>query len=204
MVLALVTLALSLGGLTLWMMLLALVGALRFGVIVAGIALVFGIGQVWLLRTQSPVLGEARLPVVERVRMTARQSPLFAGAALVVIGIAALIVFNALYWPFNDDDAVSIYATQSTGIYQTGALPEGEGLYEAYPMLLPLSYVYSTWSRARWMNIWRDRGGGARRGHAGRHVCAGPRAVRYADRAGGGASAGADSDLHALGVERLH
>jgi hypothetical protein len=142
-VLAVTTLALSLGGLTLWMMALALVGALRFGAVVAGIVIVFGIGQVWLLRTQAPMIGAARPPVIERVWTAARQNPLVVGAALVVIGIAALIVFNTLYWPFNDDDAVSIYATQSLGIYQTGHLPKGEGLYEAYPMLLPLSHVYS-------------------------------------------------------------
>jgi hypothetical protein len=142
-VLGVTTLALSLGGLTLWMMALALVGALRFGVVVAGIVIVFGIGQVWLLRTQAPMPAAPRPPVIERVRTAARQNPLAVGAALIVIGMAALIVFNALYWPFNDDDAVSIYATQSVGIYQTGRLPTGEGLYEAYPMLLPLSHVYS-------------------------------------------------------------
>jgi hypothetical protein len=142
-VLSVTTLALSLGGLTLWMMALALVGALRFGVIVAGIVIAFGIGQVWLLRTQAPMIGAARPPMIERVRTAARQNPLAVGAVLIVIGIAALIVFNALYWPFIDDDAVSIYATQSVSIYQTDKLPKGEGLYEAYPMLLPLSHVYS-------------------------------------------------------------
>jgi hypothetical protein len=142
-VLSVTTLALSLGGLTLWMMALALLGALRFGVVVAGIVIVFGIGQVWLLRTQAPMPGAPRPPVIERIRTAARQNPLAVGAVLIVIGMAALIVFNALYWPFNDDDAVSIYATQSVGIYQTGKLPTGEGLYEAYPMLLPLSHVYS-------------------------------------------------------------
>ncbi len=142
-VLSVTTLALSLGGLTLWMMALALVGALRFGAVVAGIVIAFGIGQVWLLRTQAPMIAAARPPVIQRMRTAARQNPLAVGAALIVIGIAALIVFNALYWPFSDDDAVSIYATQSVGIYQTGELPEGEGLYEAYPMLLPLSHVYS-------------------------------------------------------------
>jgi 4-amino-4-deoxy-L-arabinose transferase-like glycosyltransferase len=57
--------------------------------------------------------------------------------------MAALIALNAVYWPFHDDDAVSIYAFQSRQIYQTGDLPTGEGLYEAYPMLLPLSHDFS-------------------------------------------------------------
>jgi 4-amino-4-deoxy-L-arabinose transferase-like glycosyltransferase len=142
-VLSVTTLALSLGGLTLWMMVLALVGALRFGVVVAGIVIAFGIGQVWLLRTQTPMTGGSRPPMIARVRTAARHNPLAVGAALIVIGMAGLIAFNTLYWPFSDDDAVSIYATQSAAIYQTGHLPTGEGLYEAYPMLLPLSHVYS-------------------------------------------------------------
>jgi hypothetical protein len=51
-----------------------------------------------------------------------------------------LIVLNAVYWPFHDDDAVSIYAFQSADLPDRH-LPTGEGLCKAYPMLLPLSHV---------------------------------------------------------------
>ncbi len=138
-----VTVALSLGALTLWMMALALIGALSFGAVLGGIVLAFAAGQLWVLRTQAVMPGAPQTPLVQRIRTDARQRPLMVGAALVVVGIGALVVFNALYWPFTDDDAVSIYATQSLHIYQTGELLTGEGLYEAYPMLLPLSHVYS-------------------------------------------------------------
>jgi len=60
-----------------------------------------------------------------------------------MVGLAALVVFNALYWPFYAPDAVSIYADQSRVIYQARALPGDEGLYELYPMLLPLSHAYA-------------------------------------------------------------
>lgn len=143
LVLALVTLALSLGALTLWMLALVLIGGLRFGAVLAGMAAAFMIGQIVLLRTQAPFPAEARPPAIRRIQAAARQSPLALGAACVIIGSAALVVFNALYWPFSDDDAVSIYATHSLHIYQAGELPDDEGLYDAYPMLLPLSYVYS-------------------------------------------------------------
>jgi hypothetical protein len=138
----LTTLALSLGGLTWWMMVLALAKELVLGVTLAGMALVFGAGMGWLLRSVPVSPGTPRV-TLRNLPTTARSQPLAAGAALVVALIAALIVFNALYWPFNDDDAVSIYAMWSGQMYQTRGLPVGSGLYEAYPMLLPLGYTYS-------------------------------------------------------------
>ncbi|HVO69175.1 MAG TPA: glycosyltransferase family 39 protein [Aggregatilineaceae bacterium] len=141
-VLALTTLALSLGVLTWWMMVLALVKELQLGRALAGMGLVFGVGMGWLLRSGPVSPGMPRVSL-RNLLTAARGQPLAAGAALVLALLAALIVFNALYWPFHDDDAVSIYAMQSRRVYQTRGLLVGSGLYEAYPMLLPLSYTYS-------------------------------------------------------------
>jgi hypothetical protein len=142
LVVALTTLALSLGGLTWWMMALALAKELTLGITLAGMGLLFGTGLGWLLRSGGVSLDKPRVSLRD-LRTSARVQPLAAGAALVVAVIAALIVFNAVYWPFNDDDAVSIYAMQSRRVYQVRELPVGSGLYEAYPILLPLSYTYS-------------------------------------------------------------
>jgi hypothetical protein len=141
LVLVLTTLALSLGGLTWWMMVLALAGKLTLLAILGGLALVFGAGMIGLVKTGQTSFRMPRASL-RGLLAAARSHPLAAGAALVTAMIAALIVFNAVYWPFHDDDAVSIYATQSRQIYQTRELPTGSGLYEAYPMLVPLGYTY--------------------------------------------------------------
>jgi 4-amino-4-deoxy-L-arabinose transferase-like glycosyltransferase len=72
-------------------------------------------------------------------------------AAVGLIGvIVVLILFNAAYWPFGIDDAVTIYATFGKQIAQTGQLPRGS-LYELYPMLVPLSYAF-THQAAGWID----------------------------------------------------
>ena len=55
--------------------------------------------------------------------------------------MAALIVFNALYWPIGTDDALVIYAYYGKAIAASSSLPalHPGALYEAYPMALPLS-----------------------------------------------------------------
>ncbi|MCC7209987.1 MAG: glycosyltransferase family 39 protein [Anaerolineae bacterium] len=63
-------------------------------------------------------------------------------AVAVVVLICALILFNAVYWPFSIDDAVTIYARYGKEIWQTGQLPRGT-LYETYPMLVPLWYAFT-------------------------------------------------------------
>lgn len=139
--LALLTLALSLGALTLWMLALTLAGALSLGAVRAGTLGLFGAGAAICWRAG------ARL-TRPRVRgggigAGVRRCPLAAGILAVAAGLAGLIVLNALYWPFYAPDAVSIYADQSRVIYQARALPQDEGLYEMYPMLLPLSHTYA-------------------------------------------------------------
>jgi Dolichyl-phosphate-mannose-protein mannosyltransferase len=70
---------------------------------------------------------------------------------VVLIGvIAGLIVFNAVYWPFGIDDAVAIYAWFGKQIALSGQLPHGT-LYELYPMLVPLSYAF-THQAAGWID----------------------------------------------------
>jgi hypothetical protein len=57
---------------------------------------------------------------------------------LAIIGL--LILFNAVYWPINIDDAVTIYAFWGKQIALTGKLPTGT-LYEAYPQLVQTVYA---------------------------------------------------------------
>lgn len=139
---ALVTLALSLGALTLGMLGLALLGGLRPGIVWLGMLLIFAAGMALLHRRE--LLPRWRLRAALRDgRAYARAHPLEAVALVVVVAMAALVTFNLLYWPFNADDAVSIYALQSRIIFETRALPADDGLYEAYPLLVPLSYAYA-------------------------------------------------------------
>jgi 4-amino-4-deoxy-L-arabinose transferase-like glycosyltransferase len=72
------------------------------------------------------------------------------GAVIVILILAGLILFNAIYWPFGIADAVTIYATFGKQIAQTGRLPTGT-LYETYPMLVPLMYAF-THQAAGWIN----------------------------------------------------
>jgi len=69
---------------------------------------------------------------------------------LIIVIIGALILFNAIYWPFGIDDAITIYATFGKQIATTGRLPQGD-LYELYPMLVPLCYAF-THQAAGWID----------------------------------------------------
>src|SRR3712207_2359824 len=60
-------------------------------------------------------------------------------ALIVIVMICSLIIFNAIYWPIYIDDALTIYAWHGKQIAITGKLPHG-ALYEAYPMMIPLAY----------------------------------------------------------------
>ncbi|GIV81635.1 MAG: hypothetical protein KatS3mg051_0989 [Anaerolineae bacterium] len=135
--LAVMTLALSLGTLTLGMLALTWVGALETEAVLGGTVAVCSAGLMVAWRAGLRLAGR-RLDVPHM-----RSHPVASGAALIILGLAALIVLEAVYWPFSGDDAVSIYANHSRRIFQARALPGGEGLYEAYPMLLPFSHVYT-------------------------------------------------------------
>jgi len=139
---ALTTLALSLGALTLGMLGLALAGALRLGLVWGGMLAVFALGMALLAWRRSLRASRSHTRLRDGWRHL-RSEPLAALALVVILAIAALVTFNLLYWPFNADDAVSIYAMQSRIIFETRALPQDNGLYEAYPLLVPLSYAYA-------------------------------------------------------------
>ena len=70
--------------------------------------------------------------------------------SLAVIGAIGLcctaIVFNAVYWPFDAGDALALYAPFGKFLYQTSTLPIGDRIYEAYPMLVPMSYALTHWA----------------------------------------------------------
>jgi len=62
------------------------------------------------------------------------------------VGVAVLaILCGAALWPFADGDALAVYGPLGRTIAATGALPRGEGLYEAYPMLVPMLYAAVEW-----------------------------------------------------------
>ncbi|MBI5957300.1 MAG: glycosyltransferase family 39 protein [Chloroflexi bacterium] len=143
LLLSLTTLALSLGLLTWSMMLLAFVGALSRLSVVLVMLLIFGAGVVCARSLLTFPRRSTARATLQQVTHAAQRHPLGATAILITLGITGLILLNAIYWPFGDDDAVSIYALHSLKIVQTDRFPTGEGLYEAYPMLLPLSYVYT-------------------------------------------------------------
>lgn len=63
-------------------------------------------------------------------------------------------LFTALYWPFYRDDTLGIYLPAAQTMFQTGRLEPligADSLYRAYPILIPLQYVY-VFSLSGWEN----------------------------------------------------
>jgi hypothetical protein len=85
--------------------------------------------------------------------MKALRHPLVLVLLAVVLVVSAGVVFNAVYWPFSDSDALAIYAPLARGIYESGALPSGS-LYEGYPMMVPLAYAYTHWAAGGVRESW--------------------------------------------------
>ncbi len=138
--LALVPLALSLGGLTLWMFWVALLlpGRLNLATALAGPAVLGGIGLWTSWRDWAPDTPAPGTTPCGRVLD-------WVLVCLVSVTCAA-ILFNSAYWPFSEEDALAIYAPLGKRIYGTGALPVGGRLYECYPMLLPMAYAFTHWA----------------------------------------------------------
>ena len=137
--LALVTLGLSLGGLTLWMFWVALMlpGRLNLTTALAGPAALGGIGLWASWRDWTPDTINSGPASWRRM---------LDGVFVCLVGVtSAAILFNAVYWPFSEEDALAIYAPLAKRIYRTGALPVGGRLYEGYPMLVPMAYAYTHW-----------------------------------------------------------
>jgi hypothetical protein len=141
--LALTTFGLSLGWLTLWMFYVALIwpGHLGLVPILSGCAVV-GIIGIWLTRKD---LKPASFPgrTFQAIWKSDAVQILLVGVILLA---CAGIVFNCVYWPFFDGDALEVYAPIAKEIYQTGVLPIGQRLYEAYPALVSLAYAFTHWA----------------------------------------------------------
>jgi hypothetical protein len=138
--LALVTLGLSLGGLTLWMFWVAVIlpGRLSLATALAG-PLALAAGGLWVSRRRWS-MGVIDLGI-ERPRR------LLDVTLVCLVGLTgAAILFNSAYWPFSEEDALAIYAPLAKRIYRGGALPVDGRLYEAYPMLVPMAYAYTHWA----------------------------------------------------------
>lgn len=77
----------------------------------------------------------------------ARPQGALAWTALAVCAlVGAAVLFNAVYWPFSRDDALSIYNHFGLWMYQHRTIAPLAGaatLYEAYPVLIPLTYTYA-------------------------------------------------------------
>jgi hypothetical protein len=138
----LTTLALSVGTLSLVMLWLGLLGIrVDWRLTVVWCVIISAIGWILWLRVK-PAGGEFSLLIL---------SDWWRWPAVIVIAIICiLILFNAAYWPFGIDDAVTIYATFGKQIATTGQLPRGN-LYETYPMLVPLTYAF-THQAAGWID----------------------------------------------------
>ena len=138
--LTLVTFGLSLGWLTLWMFWVTLIwpGHLSVGLVLGGSCIV-GIAGLWVKRQDlkpAPVPGSISQAIQD---MDAVEKTLTA----VIVLICAGILFNSVYWPFSDQDALVIYAPIAKEIFRTRTLPIGQHLYEGYPALVQMAYVYT-------------------------------------------------------------
>ena len=73
--------------------------------------------------------------------------PLRTITGLVVLGLVALTLFNAAYWPLGEDDALTLYAPMgyrfaTTGQFGVAGTLNDAGPYNAYPQLNPLVMAY--------------------------------------------------------------
>lgn len=129
------TLALSTGTLSLvvlWIGLLGIPIDWRLAALICAVMSATG-GVLWWRRR--PMLAGIDKP------FKLRDLPLPAQVSLLIVALlAALILFNAVYWPFAIDDAVTIYAFWGKQIALTGKLPTGT-FYEAYPQLVQTIYA---------------------------------------------------------------
>jgi hypothetical protein len=136
--LAVVTLGLSLGGLTLVMFWIAWLwpGRMTLAPTLLVCAILAAAG-LWCSRASW------RPDAIPRSELwTSRRDPLLIVLAAAILLASAGIVFNAAYWPFVDTDALAIYAPLAKGLFHAASLPVGD-LYEGYPMMIPLAYAYT-------------------------------------------------------------
>ncbi len=137
-----VTLALSIGTLTLIMFWEGLVGIpFRLAAIALPYFIIMAIGG-WLW-WRSP--NRKQIAMFSRPVIPLNRSEVGIVAALVII--SATILFNAAYWPFHRDDVLGIYGKYGKLMYETGTLVPFAGrddaFYQAYPMEIPLAYTFT-------------------------------------------------------------
>ncbi len=136
----LLTLALSIGLLTLLMFWEALLGfpLNRCGVTLPYLVLMLPGWLLWWRMRSRQTPSPDVIHVGRRFRWF---------AALLLVLIAAGIVFNAVYWPFSREDALAIYHRYGLEMFETGSLVPFQGrdeaFYQAYPIQMPLTYTYA-------------------------------------------------------------
>ncbi len=133
-------LALSVGVLTQVMLWVALLFPGRLGPGSAFTALAVAVAAGALLRRGG--LRSAGEPAPRGKGEPAR-APLAIVIAVPVV--CAAILLGAALWPFRAGDALAVYGPLGRAIAATGALPVGERLYEAYPMLVPMLFAAIEW-----------------------------------------------------------
>ncbi len=133
------TLALAVGVLTQAMLWVALVlpGRLGPGSALAGLAVLVVAGALVLRRPRPADLAgpSAGGPTGAATR----------ALAVAVLAVSVAILLGAVLWPFRDGDALAVYGPLGRVIAATGSLPVGQGLYEAYPMQVPMLYAAIEW-----------------------------------------------------------
>jgi hypothetical protein len=138
---AALTVALSAGSLALIMLALAVSQVPpSFGLILALLLIIDTVGWV-LLRRFSPSPRVARGPGDEVRRGEVWRNPAALAAIGVCVAIVLLTLFNAGYWPFVEDDTMTLYGPMALRYAATGQF-SGAGLYDAYPPLVPLLMAF--------------------------------------------------------------
>ena len=145
----LVGFGLSLGVLTLSLAFVAISPWPTFGLSPAFVvmAIVGAGGLLWYVRTRNRH-GVSTVPDTPVGRLWAAE-PLLVVALGAIILLVAGMVLVSLYYPFVGSDAIAIYSFAARKIYIAGGMdgwriPEMDWYAGSYPLLLPLSYVY-TW-----------------------------------------------------------
>lgn len=141
------TVATSLGASTLvmfWLLVLR-AGHVDRGSILLWCTLVAVAGVVACVLTTPPIATVER-PVDRRRTLSWMAVPV--AITCVAIGL------NAWLWPFGDGDALAVYGPLGRVIVASASLPVGEGLYEAYPPLVPLLYAAVEWLHGSPSEAW--------------------------------------------------
>ena len=138
---AVLTVVLSAGSLALLMLALALGQTPpTFGPILV-LLLIFDAAGWVLWRRTSPA------PRVERGQRSpdgdrrGEVNPAIVAAIGICLVVIVLTLFNAGYWPFFEDDTLTLYGPMSLRYVASGQF-SGAGLYDAYPPLVPLLMAF--------------------------------------------------------------